>query len=166
MLSKELIEHKEKSAEYGCKVEGAFAQACIKIGYKVEHSTKEENINDHIDFWITRTATKNTKRVSVDVKGGNTEDEVWLEFQNVKGERGWLYGKADYIAFDMPCLNGFIVVPRPQLLEYALANVICIYVGKDEATHKLYQRSGRQDVISRFTMADLMKITGFKTIKY
>ena len=31
-----------------------------------------------------------------------SSEEIWCEFKNVAGDPGWMYGKADIIAFDMP----------------------------------------------------------------
>ena len=76
---------------------------------------------DHIDY----EARVAGKVVTFDVKAPkkiNRHDEqcsgefVWVEFVS-KGFLGWLYGKADFVAFQQPD-KSFICVKRTALLEY------------------------------------------------
>lgn len=158
-------ERKDYSNQIGSKTEKMFEDACNKIGYKCRKTDDKTDIYSHIDFWVTK---ENGVETSVDVKGGNHPECVWVEFKNVLGENGWLYGKASYIAFDMPEEQGFIVVSRSQLLEYCEINVEHVFVDKNNATRKLYTRSkyGRKDVISRLELEDLKKLATYKLIKY
>jgi len=144
-----------------------FVDACKAIGYSVKKSTREEDIYDHIDYWVTRRDHYGEIKLSgVDVKGCNHPECVWVEFKNVNGDKGWMYGKAEFIAFDIPEIGGFAIVLRQQLAEYAERVVEMVFVSKNEATRKLYQRAGRQDVISRIHLEDLQKIKSFKLLRY
>ena len=54
----------------------------------------------HVDYVtdfgkIDVKARKRVARKDSDVQ----DDLVWLEFKNVQGKIGWVYGKADWIAF-------------------------------------------------------------------
>ena len=144
-----------------------FVDACRSIGYETRKSTREEDMYDHIDYWVKRRGLKGEViESSFDVKGCNHPECIWIEFKNVNGNNGWMYGKADFIAFDLPEEGGFVIVLRKDLAEYAEAVVEMVFVSKAEATRKLYQRAGRQDVISRLHLEDLKKIKSYKLLRY
>jgi hypothetical protein len=144
-----------------------FLDACNAIGYETRKASRKEDIYDHIDYWVKRRNYNNEKIESgVDIKGCNHPECVWIEFKNVNGNKGWMYGKAEFIAFDIPEIGGFAVVQRKDLAEYAERVVEMVFVSKSEATRKLYQRAGRQDVISRIHLEDLQKIKSFKLLRY
>jgi hypothetical protein len=100
------------------------------------------------------------------VKGGNHPNTIWVEFKNVNGDAGWMYGKAEYIAFDMPEMGGFVMVRTNELRNLCEAIVEPVFVTKQEATRKFYQRDGRQDVISRLELQDLQTLVSFKVLNY
>lgn len=139
-----------------------FVDACEAIGYTCEKSDRNTDIYDHIDYFVTRL----NGTTSVDVKGGNHPNTIWVEFKNVHGNNGWLYGKAEYIAFDMPELGGFVMVGRKELARRCEQIVDPTFVTKQEATRKYYQRAGRQDVISRLELPDIQNLVSFKVLKY
>jgi hypothetical protein len=159
MVNKERWDYCDK---VGTDAEKMFVDACTNIGYVCTKSDTKTNMYDHIDFFVTR----ENGTTSVDVKGCNSPKEIWVEFKNVRGENGWLYGMAQYIAFDMPHAKGFIVVSRKELLEYCDNVVEKVYVSKEEATRKLYTREGRKDVITKLELTDLAKLKSFKKIEY
>lgn len=144
-----------------------FVDACRAIGYEARKSTREEDMYDHIDYWVKRKNHRNEDIESgVDVKGGNHPHCVWVEFKNVIGKKGWMYGEAEFIAFEMPEENGFIVVRRKELADYAELVVEKTFVPKAEAYRKLYQRAGRQDVISLLYLDDLKELKSYKALRY
>lgn len=153
---------REHSNNIGTKAEQLFVSACSKIGYKCIKTDKNTDIYDHIDFYIERP----NGTTSVDVKGNNTIDSIWIEFKNVKGNDGWLYGKAKYIAFDMPELNGFVLVSRNELRDRCENIVEKVFVSKSEAIKKLYTRFGRMDVISQIKLADISNLKSYRIINY
>jgi hypothetical protein len=122
-------------------------------------ATKEQDIFDHIDFY--------DEEGSVDVKGNNLPEEIWLEFKNVQGKAGWMYGKADWISFDLPELGGFVTVLRKNLLEFALdATDMSALVPKNQAYKKLYRRKDREDLITIVTINDLAEVNSFHVRPY
>jgi len=144
-----------------------FVDACRAIGYEARKSTREEDMYDHIDYWVKRKNHRNEDIESgVDVKGGNHPHCVWVEFKNVIGKKGWMYGEAEFIAFEMPEENGFVVVRRKELADYAELVVEKTFVPKAEAYRKLYQRAGRQDVISLLYLDDLKELKSYKALRY
>lgn len=126
--------------------------------YGCEPSSKEDNINRHIDYRF--------RGSSVDVKGNNEPREIWVEIKNVRGDKGWLYGDADWIAFDMPEVQGFMCVSREELKEFIEGNVTKRYVSKKDSYLKLYQRKDRKDVITKIVITDLIGLPSLEVVKY
>jgi len=158
---------REYSNRQGNESVRRFIDACRVIGYETRKSSREEDIFDHIDYWVKRRNYKNEQIESgVDVKGGNSPECVWIEFKNVNGDNGWMYGEAEFIAFEMPEENGFVVVRRQELADYAELVVEETFVPKAEAYRKLYQRAGRQDVISLLYLDDLKELKSYKVLRY
>ena len=95
------------------------------IGGKCTPSEKKDDIYKHIDvYWNGKLDGKEYKNIGFDVKGLRKskrsdllpDDTIeWIELKNVQGYDGWIYGKADYIAFE--CLNDWIVISRKKLIE-------------------------------------------------
>lgn len=154
---------KDHSNKVGLDTQDMFVMACQSVGYTCEKSSNNVDLYDHIDYFVKRT---NNTITSVDVKGGNHPTIIWIEFKNVAGYAGWLYGKAEMIAFDMPELNGFVIVERKELADLCEEIVEKVFVPKTEATRKLYSRKGRKDVISRLHLTDLMKLKSYRLLKY
>ena len=122
-------------------------------------STAMEDIHMHIDYWHDD--------IGVDVKGNNLPDEIWVELKNVQGKPGWVFGEAQYIAFDMPEVHGFVFVKREQLKDYCSNNVdFSSMVTKNEAYKKCYSRRDRDDLITFLTLQDLKEIPSYKVVKY
>lgn len=143
------------------QTEARFVSSCKAIGYYCEKTDYDTDMCKHIDFWVTRPNGK----VGVDIKG-SYKGEVWVEFKNVNGHDGSLYGMADYIAFDFQDKEFFGVVSRNELAKYCEQNVEDIFVSKDEAYKKKYTREGRKDVITKISLADLESLNTYKKINY
>ena len=113
----------------------------------------------HVDYWHGS--------YGVDVKGNNLLDEICVEFRNVRGDLGWVAGKATWIAFDMPELKGFVRVDREELLDWCKKNVdFESVVSKKDAYRKIYQRKDRQDKITMLVISDLMQLESYKVVPY
>lgn len=141
-----------------------FVRACEAMSYVCEKTDKMTDIYKHIDYYITRFGREKT--IGVDVKGCNHPECIWVEFQNVSGKKGWLLGEADFIAFDMPEEGGFCIVLRQELLEYCEKNIVKEFTTKQNAYKKLYQRSGREDIISKLYLTDIKTIPSYKLLRY
>ena len=101
--------------KHGEEAEETFAELAELNGYYIEESTNYSNIVEHIDFYLA--SKRGLDDFSVDVKArkksrrNNTwydDQMVWVEFHNVAGKKGWLYGEADKIAFERK--NDFVIV--------------------------------------------------------
>lgn len=83
---------------------------------------------------------------------------VWIEFRNVRGEVGWLFGKANWIAFETA--DSFLIIDRHDL--YQLVRRVVDREAKvesaREAKYKTYTRKDHPDQIAQVRMDDLRKI--------
>ena len=136
-----------QSRKDGNSAEGRF----LKIFPDSKPSTREENMYKHIDFYVP-------DRFSVDVKGNNYPDEIWVEIKNVQGNKGWAWGDADYIAFEMYEIGGFVMVNTDELRSFVKENVSKKYTSKKNAYLKLYRREGRMDTITKVVLSDLLSL--------
>ncbi len=145
----------------GLITENDFVKEAEKRNYEVIKSSKRDDMYKHIDFYLK----KNGKAFSVDVKARKKtsrsdksfDDEyTWVEFKNVAGGAGWLYGEANYIVFERE--KEFIFIDRKELLKFCLDSVEDEHVRHaSKAIYKKYQRLDRKDVISRIKLDDAIK---------
>jgi hypothetical protein len=109
-----------------------FARLLNKRTTDVRAADLKEQFS-HVDYIsdFGKIDVKARKRVAR--KDANVQDDlVWLEFKNVQGKFGWLYGKADWIAFERD--EDFVLVKRHDLA--LMAEKLCdvgdrVAVGKD-----------------------------------
>ena len=148
----------DSSWKRGQGVEAMFAKLLNKRTTDVRAADLKEQFS-HVDYVtdfgkIDVKARKRVARKDDDVQ----DDLVWLEFKNVQGKRGWVYGKADWIAFER--LKDFVMVKRADLAN--MGENLCalgdrVSVGR-EALYKGYQRMGRKDLLSIVKMSDVLKL--------
>ncbi len=155
---------KAYSGSTGRVAEVRFVRAAEALGLQVQKSSRNEDINDHVDYWLKHNSAS---RWGVDVKGNNLPDEIWVELKNVQGKPGWLHGGAKIIAFDMPEEGGFSVLDRINLLEWVDQNISKeVVTDKRMASGKLYQRKDRQDQITKLNLQDLKSLSSYRVWKY
>jgi len=142
-----------------------FIRAARNKGLLVTKSSHTEDIHQHIDYWLAM--NHDGRKWGVDVKGNNLPDEIWVEFKNVRGNDGWLYGGATIIAFDMPEEGGFAIVDREELAFFCEKHVRDEKVTKkSEAYLRKYTRKDRQDVISVLKLHDLKSLMSYRVWEY
>ena len=141
--------------------ENLFSKLLSKRG-KVRPASFQQQMK-HVDFIVStktgdvRYEVKSRKRVN---RSGDapTDETVWIEFLNVRGDAGWLYGKADYLAFERE--HDFVIVDREDLR--AMAELKCDLALKvnsaGEALYRGYTRWGRNDLLSMVYMSDIIPI--------
>ena len=147
----------------GEQAEGEFEKLAKKRGLKVKKATKSQQFS-HIDFILT---DKNNTVHLVDVKARKkvsrtsssfSDDLVWIEFKNVSGKDGWLYGASDFIAFERE--NNFVIVPRKNLVILCESLVTQKKVStSSDALYCRYTRNGRSDELSLIKMQDILSRT-------
>lgn len=134
----------DNSIQMGLSAESKFIQVMKNEGNEVNKSTKHQDMFEHWDYLINKQhrvevkARKKRKR-----HDSKPDDEIiYVEFSNVNGDDGWIYGKADYVAFERP--EGFLIVPRKKLADLAEEMVSCTFT-KYPTIYKSYRRRDRPD---------------------
>jgi len=139
-----------------------FVDACRSIGYQTRKSTREEDMYDHIDYWVKRRGLKGEViESSVDVKGCNHPECIWIEFKNVAGDNGWLYGRANYIAFEWDDHFRLVRLIDLQVKVHDLTKKAKYVNHKSKALYNYYDRSkwGNKDLLTQVTAMDIWWIT-------
>lgn len=157
---------KKDSLELGEHAEDLFILTAVKSDWKVSASTQTENIDEHWDFLIEKgehqykVEVKSRKRINRKDEGGQN-DFVWVELQNVRGKVGWLFGRADLIAFEKR--DTFIFVKRLDLLALVNKKVNLVAKVRDpkDALYKIYRRDGRKDKLTLLLFSDIESILFF-----
>ena len=148
----------------GIAVENYFVKEAKKRKYDIVIASEEQNIKEHIDLVLQ----KKGKEFSVDVKAirtGNKSrvpDDTWIvvEFLNTMGNKGWLYGSADYIVFER--IKDFVFCSTKELVDLAHKLVDRndrVFSYKD-AEYKVWGRlyQGKKDLISRMEMSKILEL--------
>jgi hypothetical protein len=154
---------KKDSLELGEKAEGIFVDMARQAGWQVSLSSKDENIDEHWDFHLSKDAgnfkveVKSAKRIRRNDSNSNP-DYIWVELRNVRGEVGWLFGKADLIAFENE--SSFIFVKRLDLLAVVnkKVNLVAKVHDPKDALYKIYTRNGRKDKLTLLRTNDIEEI--------
>jgi hypothetical protein len=150
--------------ELGQKAEIIFAKMAAERGWEIKSVSATENIDDHFDYRIK----KGHETYKVEVKGkkridradANPQQElVWIELHGVRiHDAGWLFGKADLIAFQLNA--SFRIVKRSDLV--ALVCKLIDYKSKvnspKDALYKTYSRAGRSDILTMLRFEDFKGI--------
>ncbi len=136
------------------------------LGWQVEKSNRHQDIDEHWDFKLT----KNSTTYLVDVKAmkrlsrqdpSTQANFHYVEITNVKGKPGWLYGQADFFAFEVP--EGFMLIAAEDLKRFIDQSVDkTLFASKAKnAYKKVFQRPGRADLITLVTTQDLKEIVTY-----
>lgn len=155
------IEPITESKKNGNKAEFAFERLAKKKGWVVNKAHQQEDMYEHFDYIIFkdgevhRVEVKSRKRI-------NRHDEIfqddyiWIELENVRGDKGWLYGTADLIAFEEE--NDFKLVKREDLVRIVELLVKPEKVESPyKALYRLYNRNNRGDKLTLIRSVDLEK---------
>lgn len=138
--------------------EKRFYDMCVSRNWSVEKASKHQDMHEHWDFKVRDSLidVKGLKKTSRSDSFFN-HDEIWIELQNVRGNKGWLRGKADYIAFEHS--KHFLIVSRQDLLDWCKSKITnrSFVSSPKEALYRLYQRKNRKDIISIIKTEDFVK---------
>lgn len=114
---------------------------------------------DQMEHWDVMFQTK------VDVKGlkrvrrhnGEFDEHIhWLELKGITGHLGWVYGDADFFAFE---LNHYWIVVSKTSLHNFIKDNISKEICAAPTLYKLYNRYGRLDLLTLVTSYDLCSIS-------
>ena len=142
----------------GQEVESDFSKLLDARSVSWRKATKREQFS-HVDYSTSFGSidVKAKKRVS---RSDSSEQEefIWLEFKNVQGNRGWLDGSADIIAFERA--DDFVLVRRRDLLLWGKGkcDLNTLITNSRDALYKGYSRKGRNDLISIVKMSDVLEL--------
>jgi hypothetical protein len=143
---------------------------CFEVGQTAEQrfaqllegsrrATTQEDMHEHWDV-MSETGMKFDVKAMKKWKRSDAEptDRIhYVELRNVRGELGWIYGQADYIAFETRA--HWIVVPRKKLVHFIEAATENNERSAKPAVYKLYQREGRKDLMTVVPTMDLLAIS-------
>jgi len=153
----------------GQRAEKIFESIANRKKFTCIPASSGDNIFKHVDFSLKKGKTKFLVDVKAEKKTRRSDEScnstwIWIELQNVKGNKGWLYGDADVIAFEREL--DFVLVGRLKLVSFInCLNLSPSLVKKSsEAKYRLYQRvsSGRKDLITQIEMEKILEIEGIK----
>ena len=157
IISEYLNKGKENEALFGkCLLESE--------GGTLYPISETDDMEKHIDI---KWKGDNYHRIcTFDVKGArknkrsdkmSTYNNTWLEFQNVNGKLGSLYGEQDYFAFELE--QAWAIVRREEILKNTLNNIKdnTIYTVNPNKDFLYYQRNGRKDKIVRVPMSFIVE---------
>lgn len=162
----------------GIRAEIKFKRLCERHGWGVKLANFNDNYRDHIDCFIFVKVNNETKIYSVDVKAakrisrrdrrGNfakvQDTWHWVEWHHHGGGKGWIQGKANWIAFGM--LDGsFLMVDRFRLKLYTEKRMEYRRYTYGKTAHDckdgiLWQRRGNKDSMTMFNTTTLYAIPG------
>lgn len=137
-------------------VERKFAGA-LDMFNKVSFSSNNEDIYEHWDVKIDiKIDVKAMRRINREDQEPN-ENFHYVEIKNVHGNKGWLYGDADYFAFEMK--DYYVMVSKIKLqamiADKCKDKIKCI----KPTLYQLYSREGRDDMITLVKTVDLIFIS-------
>ena len=161
MLNKNKFDSSGKAFEMGQNAEKSFSSLAEARGFQITKSSFNDEMN-HIDFYLK---SPEGIEVSVDVKSRKkinradssvNDDLTWIEFKNVQGRNGWLYGKADFICFERE--QDFVMVNRQSLAKLCekLVDTSLINVHNSMPLYTGYQRKNRKDLLSLIKITDII----------
>jgi hypothetical protein len=144
-----------------------FIMAVNKVS-KVNHwlATTDQDKYEH---WDVALYDSNNIIKRIEVKGlkknkrdGSYDDNIhWVEFKGILGHKGWIYGKADYVALE--CNDYWIIVDREKLANLAEDSVKNgdLVFDVDLARGNRYQRKkyGRLDEVTILYKDEILKIS-------
>lgn len=129
----------------GKEAEDLFFKIASERGTPVL-ADKNQNMFEHWDVQVNGITYDVKTEKKLNRSDIDTCDVVWLELTNVRGNEGWLRGKAEKIAFYQD--EAFYIVDREKLLAFTLnlVNSDVFYFTKQHA--KWYRRRNRKDIIT------------------
>lgn len=125
----------------GKSAESRFVAVLEELGFQTGAVGVEGQFK-HQDFELAFAGSVDVKaRKRISRGDAHAQDDwVWVEFQNGAGRRGWLRGRAMWIAFETQV--GFVAVPREPLLEYCtrVIDTSNPCTSPSKAKYRLYRR--------------------------
>ena len=85
------------------------------------------------------------------------DDVTWIEGTNVRGNDGWIKGKADYIVFERE--DKWTVINRKELFNWTINKIRGNGNKIGKGFYQVYQRPNRKDKLTLIKFSDIDNIT-------
>tara|TARA_R110002051_G_scaffold324701_1_gene423220 strand:- start:959 stop:1582 length:624 start_codon:yes stop_codon:yes gene_type:complete len=163
----------ERSVEMGESAEKKFDRAVKAQGKSVRKASRYEERVQHIDRWIgdkrwwpkLNQTMKDKPEISVEIKAmkrisrasSKPQSEwLWVEFRNVSGGLGWLYGDAILLATEVE--TGFYLLYLKSLRSWAEFKVDrdAKVANPNHAQYTSYSRKNRKDEMSLINLQEFI----------
>ena len=163
----------ERSVEMGESGEKKFDRAVKAQGKSVRKASRYEERVQHIDRWIgdkrwwpkLNQTMKDKPEISVEIKAmkrisrASSEPQsewLWVEFRNVSGGLGWLYGDATLLATEVE--TGFYLLYLKSLRSWAEFKVDrdAKVANPNHAQYTSYSRKNRKDEMSLINLQEFI----------
>lgn len=141
----------------GTAAEQRFFDICRARGYTIRPANNFENRVNHFDFEVQGFKVE-VKAMKAPRRGMAPDpDMIYVELKNVCGGSGWVYGNADFVAFEQR--GGYLMVRRDELVQlvqsmqskFRHSHVSGVY-------HTLYSRANRDDLVMVLHANDLARM--------
>jgi len=140
-----------------------FIEIAESKGYKIKKPSFAER-KGNVDFILEGQKQGISSEVRVDLKkknGKNANHWVYIEYENSKGNEGWLYGMSDFIIFETS--KEFIFIARKSLINFLnetqLVRWDLPYVDKPwKSKYRLFRRPNTSETITQIRVKDLLNI--------
>ena len=154
----------------GEKAELDFIKAvkAKNIDVVVVKATEEQDMFQHWDYSFDGVTIDIKSRRNIGILNANGDKYTVLELVNRNGDKGWLFGDAQYIAFEFTTnvLDAFLVIPRIELVKYHEAHTQDIIVNDmNDCIHKKYSNTICEFVLTGVPLEEIQKLSGTKLIK-
>ena len=97
-----------------------------------------------------------------------SQEWLWVEFQNAEGKPGWIYGQADFIVFER--VEDFIFVNRKEFLSWCSGaqkiryDLPFVSLAR-KAKYRIYKRAGMKEEITQVFVDDVKTLKSFQIWK-
>ena len=128
-----------------------------KLFKNVLPSNKSEDMYEHWDLKIdVKIDVKSLKKQSREDILYN-ENFHWIELMNVRGEKSWLYGDADFFAFETE--DYWVIIAKTDLQNFIETKCAGKEIGTTKNPYDKYRREGRKDIVVKVKTIDLIYIS-------
>jgi len=144
-------------------------------------ATNDQETLDHFDFGIrennkiTRIEVKGNKDKIISmalskklrIKNADPGKGLFIELQGVTGRPGWVWGKADYVAFQNKDESSFTAWTLPAIRQLVVKkdlNNAPIATKIEDAVYARYQRPTKRDFVTIISTDEIKTFGGHKVI--
>jgi hypothetical protein len=127
---------------------------------RIKFATRDEDIYEHWDLSYIG--------IKIDVKGQRklyrqdpapNQEYHWIEFRNVNGDTGSLYGSADLFAFELDL--SYLCIQRTILQKFIEDKCREKKQMLNREPYTIFRRAGRKDILTLAKSLDLAQISDF-----